>query len=358
MAYLLPVGPWNPALDEPVVFKLEVTGTKIEAVELDLGYNHRGAEKLLPCLLPHAILPSVAQLCGKCSFANTLAVATTLEKLAGLQVSARTEYYRVVAAELERASSHLASLARTLRLLGFGLVAARLEQEAEGVRQLLAATGNRIYDTYSVLGGATHAPQTSPEFLNAVEQLRKNIYESANQLLENRQIERRTVDIGIIDPADTLEFGLTGPVARAAELALDTRQTDPYAAYLDLGVRVITQRQGDLFARLAVRALESLESLNIVSTALRNLPEGGLHEELVAALFPPDTEATAFVETPRGQLLCYAATDEEGKLTRLKLRPPTLANLPTVAITLPGQQVEDATAIIASLDFCFSCAER
>jgi NADH-quinone oxidoreductase subunit D len=358
MAYLLPVGPWHPALDEPVVYKLEVAGSKIENVEIELGFNHRGVEKLLPCLLPHQILAPVGQICGKCSFANTLAVATVLEKLAGLEPSGRSEYLRLIAAELERAASHLSSMARTLRMLGIQLSAARLEQEAEGVRQLLAATGNRVYDTFSVLGGAMRAPQISPDFLTAVENLRKNIYESANQLLDNRQLERRTVGVGLIDPADTLEWSLTGPIARAAELALDTRRTDPYAAYREIEVRVVTQRRGDLFARLAVRALESLESLNLVSNALRNLPEGGLHDELLPPLFPAEQEAFSLVETPRGQLLCYAATDETGKLARLKLRPPTLANMPALALTLPGQEADDAAAIIASLDFCFSCAER
>ncbi len=358
MAYLLPVGPWHPALDEPVVYKLEVAGSKIENVEIELGYNHRGVEKLLPGLLPHQILAPVAQLCGKCSYANTLAVAMALEKLTGINVPGRAEYFRLVAAELERAASHLASIAATLRLLGINLTAARLEEEAEGVRQLLAATGNRVYDTFNLLGGAMRAPQVSADFLSAAEKLRKNVYESVNRLLDSRQLERRTVGLGVIDPADTLEWGLTGPVARASELALDTRRSDPYGAYLEIETRVVTQRRGDLFARLTVRGLESLESLNLVNGALRNLPEGGLHDEALPPLYPVDAEASALVETPRGQLLCYAASDEEGKLARLKLRPPTLANLPAVALTLPGQQVDDAVAIIASLDFCFSCAER
>ncbi len=358
MAYLLPVGPWHPALDEPVVFKLEIAGNKIEHVELELGFNHRGVEKTLPGLLPHLILAPVAQLCGKCSFANTAVVAFALEKLAGLEITPRTAYLRLIAAELERTASHLTSIARTLRLLGINLPAARLEVEAEGVRQLLAATGNRIYDTFSVLGGAMRAPQFTPDFLSAVEKLRKNVYESTNQLLDNRQLERRTVGVGLIDPADTLTWGLTGPIARAAELALDTRRTDPYGAYHEIEVRVVTQRRGDLFSRLAVRALESLESLNLVSNALRNVPESSQNAASIPPGYPADCEATALVETPRGQVLCYVASDSAGQLTRLKLRPPTLANLPTLALTLPGQEADDAAAIIASLDFCFSCAER
>ncbi len=358
MAYLLPVGPWHPALDEPVVYKLEVAGSKIENVQVELGYNHRGVERALTDLLPHQILAPVAQLCGKCSFANTMAVGLALEKLAGVAPPPRTTYFRLIAAELERAASHLTSLARTLRLLGIGLTAARLEEEAEGVRQLLAATGNRIYDTYTVLGGAMRAPQVGPEFLTAAEKLRKNIYESVNGLLDSRQLERRTVGVGAIDGANALEWGLTGPVARATELALDTRRSDPYGAYWEIEVRIVTQRRGDLFARLAVRALESLESMNLVNNALRNLPEGSLHDHTLPMLFPPCQDATALVETPRGQLLCFATSDEEGRITRLKLRPPTIANLPAIALTLPGQEADDAAAIIASLDFCFACAER
>ena len=176
--------------------------------------------------------------------------------------------------------------------------------------------------------------------------------------MDSRQLERRTVDVGFLEPAETIEWGLTGPIARAAELALDTRRTDPYGAYLDMEVRVVTQRRSDLFSRLTVRGLEALESLNLVNGALRNLPEGSLDEPVIPAVFPADTEATTYVETPRGQLLCYVASDSDGHLARLKLRPPTLVNLPAVALTLPGQEADDAAAIIASLDFCFACAER
>ena len=232
MAYLLPVGPWHPALDEPVVYKLEVAGNKIETVEMDLGYNHRGVEKILPGLLPHQILAPAAQICGKCSYANTLAVAMVLEKLAGLEVSARVEYFRVIAAELERAASHLGSIARTLRLLGIQLIAARLEEEAEGVRQLLAATGNRIYDTFSVMGGLMRAPQVSSEFLRPPKNSARIFTSRLTSCWKTASWSAARSVSGVIDPAAALEWGLTGPIARSSELALDTRRSEPYAAYL------------------------------------------------------------------------------------------------------------------------------
>lgn len=358
MAYLLPVGPWHPALDEPVVFQLEIAGTRIEKVEIELGFNHRGVEALLPTLLPHQLIAVTAQLCGKCSYANALVAALALEKLGGITVPPRAQYLRTIAAELERAASHLTNIARCLRLLGINLPAARLEEEREGLRQLLAATGNRVYDTFNLLGGAMRSPQFSPEYLSAVEKLRKNVYDSVHQLLDNRQLERRTIGIGAIGFEASGEYGLVGPVARACDMPDDTRRFTPYAAYADLELRVITQRGCDLFSRLAVRALESLESLNLVSQALRRLPEGGLHDEMLPPLFPACGEASALVESPRGEVFCYVAADEQGKLSRVKLRPPTTRNLPALPLSLLAQEADDAAAILTSLDYCFSCGER
>jgi Ni,Fe-hydrogenase III large subunit len=358
MSYLLPVGPWHPALDEPVVYKLEIAGTKIQQVEIELGFNHRGVEAYIPTLLPHQMIAPLAQVCGKCSYANALVACLALEKLCGLVPPPRAQYLRVATAELERAASHLGNIARTLRLLGINLPAARLEEEREGIHQLLAVTGNRVYDTFNLLGGAMRAPQISADFLLAVEKLRKNVYESANQLLDNRQLERRAIGVGIIDLEMAANYGLVGPVARACEITDDVRRLQPYAAYDELESRVITQRGRDLFSRLAVRALEALESLNIVNQALRRLPEGGLHDEMLPTLFPAESEASAMVESPRGELFCYVAADEKGQLARLKLRTPTTRNLPALPLALTSQEVDDAAAIIASLDYCFACGER
>jgi Ni,Fe-hydrogenase III large subunit len=265
---------------------------------------------------------------------------------------------RVVTAELERAASHLTNIARCLRLLGIPLAAARLEEESEGVRQLLAATGNRIYDTFNLLGGAMRSPQISVEFLSALEKLRKNVYESVNQLLDNRQLERRSIGVGVINYEMAGEFGLVGPVARACQIETDVRRLQPYGIYEELELRVVTQRGRDLFSRLAVRALEALESLNLARQALRHLPEGGLHDEMLPTLFPVCGEASAMVESPRGELFCYVASDEKGKLNRIKLRTPTARNLPAIPLALIKQEADDAAAIIASLDYCFACGER
>jgi len=358
MAYLLPIGPFHPSLDEPVAYKLEVVGTKIDSVEIEFGFNHRGVEAGLPGLLAQQILAQISRLCGKCSYANTLVVAMALEKLAGVVPPVRASYLRVVTAELERAASHLGSTARVLRLLGLNVGAARLEGETEGLRQLLAATGNRIYDTFTLPGGAMRAPYLTPDFQNAVELLRKNIYESVNSLLDNRQLQRRTLKVGLIGGQEAAMYSLVGPIARASDTQEDWRTFEPYAAYADLDFRVITQRRGDLFSRLAVRLLESLESLNIVSQVLLHLPEGTLNDSLMPPMYEPCSEATAIIESPRGQLLCYVAADENGQLGRLKLNPPTLTNLAALPLALTGQEADDAPALLASLDYCFSCAER
>jgi Ni,Fe-hydrogenase III large subunit len=358
MTYLLPIGPWHPVLDEPVVYKIEASGTQIQKVEIELGFNHRGIEQAILRQPPHRILTTISHICGKCSFANATAAALVLEKLAGVEAPPRTQYLRVIMTELERAASHLSNVARTLRMLGINLPAARLEEEAEGVRQLLAATGNRVYDTMTLIGGAMRNLSLPLEFLSAAEKLRKNIYESVNQLLDNRQVARRTVNIGVVNFEQAAEYSLVGTIARASELPEDIRRTDPYAAYADLQFRVINQRGGDVFSRLAVRLLEALESMNIVTQAVQNMPDGIVYDETLPPVFPEDSDASISVETPRGELFCYAASDETGKLARLRLRPPTTANLAALPLSLINQEVEDAAAILASLDYCWACGER
>ncbi|MEI7554082.1 hypothetical protein [Candidatus Chlorohelix sp.] len=359
MPYLLPIGPWHPALDEPVCYKLEIHGTKIEKVEIELGFNHRGVEGLLTQLLPHQLPGVVAQICGKCSYANTLAVTLALEKLSGLNPPLRANYIRTVMAELERAASHLANSARTLRMLGKRLIASRLEEEAEGVRQLLAASGNRIHDTFSIPGGIMRTLALPMEFQVAVERLRKNVYESVSQLLDNRQLEHRTEHIGVISAELADEYGLVGTVARASDIPDDIRRSEPYAAYGELDFRVVTQNSGSLYARLVVRLLEALESLNLAGQALLKMPEGKLKDEqLLPSAFPPDKEVYSLVESPRGALFCYVASDEKGCIARLKLRPPTMCNLPALPFSLLGQDVEDAGALLVSLDYCMACGER
>lgn len=202
------------------------------------------------------------------------------------------------------------------------------------------------------------APQISSEFLGAVEKLRKNVYESVNQMLDNRQLERRAIGIGVIGLEAAGEYGLVGPVARAGDSTIDIRRLFPYGAYTELVPRAVSQRGSDLYSRLAVRALEALESLNLVNQALCNMPEGGLQDEMLPPLFPAGGEASSLVESPRGELFCYVAADEKGRLGRLKLRTPTTRNLPAIYLALFGQEVDDAAAVIASLDFCFACGER
>jgi Ni,Fe-hydrogenase III large subunit len=358
MAYLLPIGPFHPALDEPVCYKLEIEGAKVKSVEIELGFNHRGVEAYLACLLPHQIVSAAAQICGKCSYANSLSVVSALEKLAGLIPPPRAVYVRTIISELERAVSHLANSARLLRMLGMNLLAGRLEEEAEGVRQLLAATGNRVHDTFNTPGGILRALYLPMEFQAAVERLRKNIYESVSQTLDNTHLEKRIWNCGIISTPLAEEYGLVGPIARASNIPEDVRRAEPYAAYGELDFRVITQTSGGMFARLAVRLLEALESMNIAGQALQKMPGGSLKDDLMPSSFPAGEEVSVAVESPRGTLLCYAAADEKGQLARLKLRPPTVANLPALVLALPGQDAEDAAALLVSLDYCFACGER
>ena len=363
MAYLLPIGPYHPALDEPAGLNFEIEDGRVAGVEIALGYNHRGVEAILPDLPPHRMLAPIARLCGKDAHANSLAFLTAFERLIEYEAPERADFVRVIGAELERVASHFGNSARVLRLLGFDIFAARLELHAEAVRQLLQIIGsNRVFNNLLFIGGLIRSPRIDDDYVAAVERLRKAAYTTAGRVLNSHALAERCVGVGVVGADEVGLNSLSGPIARAANSSLDWRYIAPYAAYSALDVRSITRQGGDMFARLTLRLLEGVESLNVVLRALRDMPGGSLtYDEgdgrLPGAL-PANADVSVHVESPRGDLLCYIATDERGAVSRVRLRPPTLLNVAALPLAAAGADVSDVPAIVASLDYCFACADR
>jgi Ni,Fe-hydrogenase III large subunit len=156
---------------------------------------------------------------------------------------------------------------------------------------------------------------------------------------------------------DAIRFGVVGPMARASGLKIDIRQDLPYAAYADLGFKIVTAEDGDVQARLVVRALEMLESVRLIENALANMPTGPLR---IDDPFPaiPAGEATARVEAPRGEAFYYMASDGSDTPLRVKIRTPSFVNIPAVKAICIGQSLADIPLIQASIDPCISCTDR
>ena len=167
---------------------------------------------------------------------------------------------------------------------------------------------------------------------------------------------KRLRNVGVLSKHDAKKFCVVGPTARGSGLHIDTRKDHPYAAYKEISFDVPTVNDGDVWARTYVRILEMIESLSIVEQALGALPSGPIKADRKE--IPPWQEGTRVCEAPRGEDLHFVITGENNRPWRLKVRSPSVVNVPSLTKMLPGYTVADSVAIIGSIDPCFSCTDR
>jgi Ni,Fe-hydrogenase III large subunit len=174
---------------------------------------------------------------------------------------------------------------------------------------------------------------------------------------DNRTIRSRTAGVGVLSKSAALLYGAVGPLARASGLTFDVRRDMPYAAYADLDFQVVTASDGDVLARITVRALEMLESVRLIELALRRMPGGPVRLPGVYTVVPAG-EITARAEAPRGEVIYYLEADGSDTPRRMRIRTPTFVNLPAIEAMCIGQQLADLPLIQASVDPCNSCTDR
>ncbi|MBS7648880.1 nickel-dependent hydrogenase large subunit [Candidatus Bathyarchaeota archaeon] len=352
------IGPYRPQLVEPERFELLVEGNKIIDARIELGYMHRGIEKLFTTKTYMQNLALAERICGICSGVHTLCYAQTVEKLMNIEVPERAKYLRCVYMELERLHSHY---------LWFGILAHSLDEhkaflkimvERERVQDLLEyLTGNRMNYLINTIGGVRR--DITPE---KAEKIRRFLNESkplsdyiVGLLNDNGDFTRKTKGVGVLPREKALEVGAVGPTLRGSGIASDIRKDDPYAAYGELDFEVIVENDGDVRAKALVRARETYESMKIIEQALDNLPSG----EIVAKHKEPKIgEEFGRTEAPRGELVYYIRSNGTTMPERVKVRTPSFANNFAILEMLRGETLENARVIIESIDPCFACTDR
>lgn len=358
MSYSLALGPFHPAWRGPQRFVLRLSGEQIADIEYHDGFNERGCAERLPRLdLPQA-LHLVTRICGTCSFAHSLAFCQAIEQLCGLSVSARAGLLRCVAAELERAASHLDAAARVLAALGMEARAAALDAQRETALQALAAlSGARVIPDLCLPGGLRRdlTAQGREDLLVALPKLNRSLYRFIDGVIDHRALLARTIDVGGLPRVAAEQFGVRGPLARASGIAHDARADHPYAGYDRLSFRLITQEGGDVYARLVVLLLEAYESVKLVEQALQDLPDGECRGDLPQDL--RSGQADGGVEGPRG-LIRYHIESDGRRITQARIDAPRQLDRLLARTLLSGALIDNAVAIIASADHCTACAER
>ena len=357
--FKIPIGPQHPALKEPESFSLVLEGEKIMSSSVRLGYNHRGIEKACEQRTYIQDIYLLERVCGICSHSHSTCFVQAVEEIAGLQVPKRGLYIRTLIAELERIHSHLLWLGVAGHEIGFDTLLMYTWRDREIVMDILALlTGNRVNYGMNTIGGARRdiTPEQIPQILTAIDALEERTKYYIQIATQETTIIQRLSGVGLLLHDEAIHLGAIGPTARASGVDRDIRRDDPYAAYVDLSFKVITDNHNDVYGRAVVRVLELMESYSMVRQLIKNLPDGPIAVKSPRKI--PVGQAVSRYEAPRGEDIHYVKSNGTDKPERVKVRAPTLANVQVVAHMLKNRYLADMPIVVAAIDPCFSCTDR
>ncbi len=355
----IPIGPQHPSLKEPGCFTITLEGEKVVNAVVGVGYNHRGLEKACESRTYIQDMYIIERVCGICSHTHSTAFCQAVEELAGVEISRRAAYIRVIMAELERLHSHLLWLGIAGHEIGFDTLLMYSWRDREKVLDCLAMLGgNRVNYGINTIGGVRRDIGA-----DEIEQIRKvlDFIEEEDKYyidlaLHETTLAARLGGIGKLSHEDALRFGAVGPVSRASGVPDDIRAIDKYAAYDEFPVQVVTDDHCDVFGRAVVRVLEILESIKLIRFGLDNLPDGPL--KVNAPRRVPAGEIISRTEAPRGEDVHYVRSNDTDKPDRVRVRAASEANWHSMAHMLEGDYLADVPIIIAAIDPCYSCTDR
>ena len=359
MAYTFPLGPYHPALEEPFKVNVRCQGEIIESATIEVGFSFRGIEALAQSRNWIEVVTLIERVCGICSNVHTSTFCMAAEAIAGIAIPPRAAWIRTIMAELERLHSHLLWAGIGAEDIGFHSLFMEVFTLRERVMDTLEAiSGNRVNYGMNCIGGVLRdipEPEAHLPVLDALEAALAQVVVPV--FTRDATVLARTRGVGVLTREQALEWAVVGPVARASGLDIDVRKDQPYLAYPELGFEAVTQQQGDVQARVVVRALEMLESIRLLRRALRSLPEGPLRATHGMPEIPAG-EATARTEAPRGEVFYYVASAGGAGPARVKIRTPSFVNIPAIEPMLAGQPLASLSIIQASVDPCISCTDR
>ena len=389
------VGPSHPSTHGVLRIVLELDGETIVRATPDLGYLHRGDEKIAENMTYTQFIPYTDRLDYLAPLANNVAYALAVEKLIGIdgKLPPRCQYIRVICCELARISAHLLGLGAFAMDVGAMTVFLHTFTEREKIYNLAEAlTGARFTTSYTRIGGLSR--DLPRGWVDAVRQFCNevvvNFDESEKLLTRNRIFVDRTRDVGVISREMAIDYGLTGPNLRACGVDYDVRRASPYLVYGDLEFDIPVGSVGDCYDRYLVRMEEMRQSVRIVRQCLDRLPGGADNgqgepinvsdgkvvlppkdrvltgmEELIHQFIlvtqgvnAPPGEIYFGAENPKGELGFYINSRGGGTPYRLKIRAPSFVNLGVLPELLPGYLMSDMVSILGSIDFVMGECDR
>lgn len=361
MDVVVQIGPQHLALAEPERLKVHTEGEKVVDVEVSMGYNHRGIEKLAERKTYEQCILLVERICGICSMSHPVAFTQAVEDIAGVDIPERANYLRMIIAEMERIHSHLLWAGIAAEIIGIETLFMYIWKDREFVLdQLEIITGNRNHYAWNTVGGCRRdiTQDHIPGLLIALEVVERRTENYIDSFLRNRTIRARLIGTGVLLKEDARKLCTVGPTARGSGYAVDVRKDDPHLAYGKVDFEEIVLDEGDNMARAKVRLLEILESVKIIRQAvkaIRTLPEGDI--KVPVPEIPPG-ESVGRYEAPRGEVFHYVKSNGTYYPERVKIRAPTYANMQAVPTMLIGDTLADVPITLAAIDPCFCCTDR
>ncbi|RLE53182.1 MAG: NADH-quinone oxidoreductase subunit D [Candidatus Methanomethylicota archaeon] len=357
---VLPFGPQHPVLPEPIQLRFTCDEEKVIDVGVNIGYVHRGIERACELNDYRRNVYLCERVCGICNFMHALCYCRAVEEILDLKVPDRARYLRVIWAELNRLESHLLWLGLFADAMGFESLFMQFWRERELVMDMQEKTGgNRVIISTCVVGGVRRDIKgtLADEMEQSMIKLREKVKKLEPVILKDPSFKARAVGKGYLSKDLAIKLGAVGPTARGSGVEKDVRMTG-YEAYGELGFDPVVEKDGDCYARALVRSYEVLQSIDLILKALKvlkSMPDGPIK---VKPERWPEGEAIARVEQPRGELFYYVKGNGTPYLERVKIRTPTLANIPPLLAMLPGCEIADIPVIVMSIDPCIACTER
>lgn len=355
----IPFGSQHIALLEPVRFQFETENEKVVNVVADVGYVHRGIEKVCTERFEFKQVPSVvARVCGLCAITHSLAYTGAVEQLIDVEVSRRAQYLRVLMIELDRMHSHMLCLSHTAENAGFEALFMKIMADREivmGLQEMIS--GNRVQFDFATIGGVKRDidSECAKAILEGLDKLEPKFEEIYDLFENNWSLSLKYKGVGAISKEDAARYNTLGPLARAAGLATDVRAEDTVLPYKEVGFEIVLESGGDVYARSKVRIRELFNSMQMMRNILAGLPEG---EILSKSKGKPIGEAIMRIEAPRGEIFYYVKGNGTSILDRMRIKTPTFSGIPAMVEIFKGQEYADVAAIIASFDPCMSCTAK
>lgn len=357
---VIPVGPFHPLLEEAEYFTLKVDGETVVDIDLDIGWMHRGHEFLSEGKTFTQSIFLVERICGICSTSHPIACVHAIEDVDNTEIPPRAAYIRTLVGELERIHSHLLWLGLAGHFIGYDTLWMWAWKYREPVLQMFEIiSGNRNHYGMMRVGGVARDvdPDALSELLKILDVVWKKIEMIAKAAPDDPVLKSRLVGVGVLSKQAAIDFCAVGPTSRASGVPADVRKDEPMDAYGWVDFERIVTQNGDVYDKLVVRLLETLESIKIVRQCLEKLktePGPILNDvkEISAG------EGIGRYEAPRGEVFHYVRTDGSNRPIRHKVRAPSYVNIPTFQASCKGIPIADALITLAAVDPCYCCTER